>query len=90
MLWEGVREMRSERERVVTSARDYSRRHKCMVWVEHVIKGRGKARYGWHLKGHSYGWGKGSKVEVIAMYCNGKPYLTCHWRYESVIRRVVK
>ena len=59
------------REREIRRARTYSKRHRCQVNVEHVIKGRGKGRYYAAEKGCPACWWHGTVTEVVAVYKDG-------------------
>ena len=59
------------REREIRRARTYSKRHRCQVNVEHVIKGRGKGRYDTVEKGYPTCWWHGTVTEIVAVYKNG-------------------
>ena len=60
------------RTKAINRARSYSKRHNCTMYVEHVVKGRGKGQYEPSEDGLCIGWWESSVVEIIATYKNGK------------------
>jgi len=60
------------RDREIRYARSYSKRHNSKIYVEHVVKGRGKGRYCCRHEDSINIWWPSSVVEVAAVYENGK------------------
>ena len=56
----------------MTQARTYSKRHGCYVYVETVIKGRGKGLMEFRLRDEKALWWNSSVVEVVAIFKNGR------------------
>ena len=60
------------RAKAINRARSYSKRHNCIVHVEHVVKGRAKGQYEDTEEGYPNCWWKSSVIEIVATYKNGK------------------